>query len=279
MNKLKSILFCLALVFCAPALQAQGLLKKLKQKVADATDKAIDKKTDDLINGKKNDQSGNTPVSEGGNTPGAVGPGRPATHAGNKPVNKGGAGLVTTPPDVNGNLSTAENSFKAGSYGEARYAIQQAMLGVELQIGQNILKGLPETVAGLPKQGEKDQVASSGFGWVGLTIQREYLKDDKQLTFTLANNSMWMSALNMFLTNGALGQTTTGDKQNMKQIQVKGNKAVIQYEDNTGYKISIPLGQSSLLMFEGINFTNEQEITAAANAFDIDAIKKTLGEK
>jgi hypothetical protein len=273
MIKLKPILFCLAL-------HAQGLLNKLKQKAAEAAEKAVDKKTDEMINGKRTDQDGNSSVSDAGNNT-AVGPGMPSKSSGGKPVNKGGAGLITTPPDVKGNLSTAETSFKAGSYGEARYAIQQAMLGVELQIGQNILKGLPETVSGLPKQAEKDQVASSGFGWAGLTIQREYLKDDKQLTFTLANNSMWMSALNMFLTNGAFGQTTTstGDKQNMKQIKVKGNKAVIQYEDNTGYKISIPIGQSSLLMFEGINFANEQEITAAANAFDIDAIKKTLGEK
>jgi hypothetical protein len=152
------------------------------------------------------------------------------------------------------------------------------MLGVEMEIGLKLLKSLPETVGGLPKQAEQDQVTSSGWGWTGLTIKREYSKEDKQLTFTLANNSVMMSAVNLFLTNGGYGQTT-GGQQNWKQTKVKGNRAVIEYDDSSGYKLSVPIGQSSLLILEGINFANEQEMMAAANQFDFDMIKKTLGEK
>src|SRR5690606_18088989 len=150
-----------------------------------------------------------------------------------------------------------------GSYGESRYAIQQAILGVEMEIGQKLLQSLPETVAGLPKQADQDQVTSSGWGWAGLTIHREYLKDDKQLQFTIANNSVLLSAMNLYLANGAYGQTT-GGQQNWKQTKLKGNKAIIEYDDSSGYKLSVPLGQSSLLVFEGINFVNEQEMMAAA---------------
>src|SRR5690606_15882747 len=131
----------------------------------------------------------------------SVSSGTVVNSGGNRPANKGGAGLVTTPPDVKENLASAETSFKAGSYGESRYAIQQAMLGVEMEIGQKLLKSLPETVAGLPKQPEQDQVTSSGWGWAGLTIHREYTKDDKQLQFTIANNSVLLSAMNLYLSN------------------------------------------------------------------------------
>lgn len=185
---------------------------------------------------------------------------------------------MSTPPDVNQNLSDAETSYEAKSYGEARYAVQQAMLGVEMQIGEKVLEAMPASVSGLDKVEPADQVTSSGYGWVGLTIHREYLKDDKQLTTTVANNSALMTAVNMYLTNGGYSQTTNGE-QNWKQTKVKGHKAIIEYDDDSGYKLSVPLGQTSLIMWEGINFASEQEMMSAANAFDIDGIKKMLGEK
>jgi len=274
MIKLKASIVCFTLMFLVnSSVNGQGLLKKLKQKAENAAEQVIDKKTDEAINGK-NSNEGN--VSEYPNSGSSAGT---SSNTGkSRPSNKGGGGLITTPPDVKEHLSGAETAFKSQNLGEARYAIQQAMLGVELEIGQKLLKSLPETVAGLPKQAEEDKVTSSGWGWTGLMIKREYLKDDKQLTFTIANNSVLMSSLNMFLTNGAYGEST-GGQQKWKQTKVKGNRAVIEYDDSSGYKLNVPLGQSSLLVFEGINFSNEQDIMAAVNEFDIESIKKTLGEK
>jgi hypothetical protein len=34
-----------------------------------------------------------------------------------------------------------------------------------------------------------------------------------------------------------------------------------------------------MLTFEGVNFTTEQDMMSAVNTFDIDGIKKMLGEK
>lgn len=267
MNKLKASVLCIALFSLGvPSVNAQGILQRIKQKAAEVADKAVDKKVDEAIDKKAEEVTG-------------VDPSAPNAPAGkNKPVNKGGAGLVTTPPDVKENLAGVETAFKSSNYGDARYALQQAMLGVEMEIGQKLLKSFPESVSGLPKQADQDQVTSSGWGWAGLTVHREYLKEDKQFSLTLANNSMLMSAVNMFLTSGAYGQTT-GGQQNWKQTKVKGNRAVIEYDEGSGYKLTVPIGQSSLLVFEGINFANEAELMAAANQFDIEGIKKTLGEK
>jgi hypothetical protein len=246
---------------------AQGLVGKLKQKASEAAEKALEKKVDNKTGG--NNSSTNTSDNSNTNT---------STSNSGSPRNTSGEGLVTTPPDVNENLSEAENSFKAGSYSAARYSLQQAMLGVEMEIGQKVLKSFPETVNALPTIPESDQVTSTGYGWAGLTIVRVYNKDDKQLKTTVANNSAWMSAVNMYLANGGYSQTN-GGQQNWKQTKVKGYKAIIEYNDDSGYKLSVPLGQSSLIMWEGINYKNEQEMMAAANTFDIDGIKKMLGEK
>jgi hypothetical protein len=263
--KRKFLLLCVAIGAISTMTQAQGgLMGKLKQKAEQAAEKAVEKKAKE-----KAGVSDETPAT---GTTGSSG-----STSGN-PANKGGGGLITTPPDVKQNLSDAESAFKSSSYGEARYAVQQAMLGVELEIGNKVLKSLPESVTNLPKQAESDKVTSTGWGWAGLTIQREYLKEDKQLRTTIANNSAWMASVNMYLANGGYAQQTNG-QQNWKQVKVKGHRGVIEYDESTGYKLSVPLGQSSLIVWEGVNFASEQEMMAAANAFDIDGIKNTLGEK
>lgn len=258
--KSKILLLGLATVLAFSA-SAQGLAGKLKQKAEQAAERALEKKAQEKA-GIPPGNTGNTPSGNGGSNPN----------------NKGGGGLISTPPDVKQNLADAESAYKTGSYGEARYAVQQAMLGVELEIGQKVLKSLPETVNTLPKQAEADQVTSTGWGWAGLTIQREYLKDDKQLRTTIANNSVWMSAVNSYMASGGYAQQTNG-QQNWKQTKVKGYRAIIEYNEGSGYKLSIPLGQSSLIILEGVNFASEQEMMNAANAFDIDGIKKLLGEQ
>lgn len=259
---MKNLLICifLSLAFASSA-GAQGLLKTLQKKAGQAADKALDKKVDE----KLGVNSGN---SNSGNQ----------SSGSNNPSNKGGGGLISTPPDVNQNLSDAESSYKSKSYGEARYAVQQAMLGVEMEIGQMVLKSLPESVDGMSKEPEADKVTSTGWGWVGLTIQREYQKGDKELRTTIANNSAWMAAINMYMTNGGYSQTTNGE-QNWKQTKVKGYKAIIEYDDSRGYKLSVPLGQSSLIIWEGVNFASEKEMMTAAESFDIDGVKKMLGEQ
>jgi hypothetical protein len=82
----------------------------------------------------------------------------------------------------------------------------------------------------------------------------------------------------MFFTNSAFAQSSMSN-ENWKQTKLKGNRAIIQYEQSSGYKLSVPIGQSTLLVFEGINFSDENEMMKAAEQFNVDAIKQTLGEK
>lgn len=235
--------------------------------------KKLKEKANQVINstGSDNQQNAGNNTPQGQNT-------TPGSQGTNNPTNRGGQGLVVTPPDVKENLGIAETVFSQGKYSEARYAVQQAMLGVEMQIGQQILKSLPQTVGELAIDPKADQVTSTGWGWVGLTIKREYKKDDKQLRFTITNNAAWMQAINLYFNNVGYAQTTGGE-QNWKQTRIKGYRAVIEYSDGAGYKLSVPLGQTSLLVYEGINYATEQDFMTAANAIDIDSIKNKLGEK
>jgi hypothetical protein len=260
---------CAVAVLMLPAAYGQGILKKIKDKAQQTTDKIIDKKIDDAVGTNNNNNGPNS------GTPDMSSVGRSG-----KPSNKSGEGLISTPPNVNDNLASAETAFKASKYSDARYSVRQAMLGVQMEIGKKILEGLPETISGLKKDVSSDKVTSAGWGmgWSGLTIQRDYKQDDKQLSFTIANNAMWMQAVNMYFTNSGYMQTSGGE-QKWKQTKVQDEKAIIEFDASTGYKLSIPVGQTTLLVYEGINFANEQDFMNAVNQIKIAAIKTQLGEK
>lgn len=267
----KIILLCMLIAAMSGNSSAQGVLGKIKQKAGQVGEKVLDKKIDEKVEGESGSSGSNSGSSEDS------APGAPSKSK-NRPVNKSGAGLVSTPPDVKQNLTEVETAYKSASYNESRRAIQQAMLGVEMEIGKEILKKMPEKVAGCPKDTSADQVTSTGWGWAGLTIYREYTQEDKQLRTTIANNAVMLNAMNMYLSNGGYAQTTGGE-QKWKQTKVKTYKAIIEYDENSGYKLTVPLGQSSMIVWEGVNFATEADMIAAASTFDIDGIKKTLGEQ
>jgi hypothetical protein len=87
-----------------------------------------------------------------------------------------------------------------------------------------------------------------------------------------------MSALNIYFNNAGYAQQT-GGQQNWKQVKFKGYRAILEYSDGSGYKLSVPIGQSSLIVFEGRSFATEPDMLKACDAVDVDDIKKKLGEQ
>jgi hypothetical protein len=232
------------------------LLKKIKDKV-------------NQVANKTTGNNDNTQTSQTDNT----------TSNNGKPTNKGGAGLKNTPPpDVNQQMTDAEKAYDANKYSDARYSIQQALIGVEIQLGRELLKSLPSEVNGLPKDTTQDKVVSTQWGWANMTIQRVYYDGkEKQLTTTIGNNGLYAGLVNMYFNNAYV--QADANQQNVKQTKVKDYKALISYEESKGYTLIVPIGQSSMIVWECVNFADENEVMNAATQFDIDGIKKKLGEQ
>jgi hypothetical protein len=235
------------------------LLKKLKDKVNKA------------VNGDNNSTSNSNETTQNSSSNNSTG----------TPTNTKGGGLTnTTPPDVNQQIADAEKSQAAGQYSDARYSIQQALMSIELQIGKEVLQSLPATVSGLEKDTTQNKVMSTQWGWNNLTIQSVYKKADQQMTVTIGNNTVYSGFVNLYFNNAGYMQTTSnGNNQDVKQTKVKSYRALITYDDSKGYTLLVQLGQSSLIVWECVNFATEQDVMNAANAFDIDGIKKMLGEQ
>ena len=234
----------------------QGYSQRLLKKIQDKTeDKIVDK-----IFGEDKEKETESSDQRSSST---------VTH-------KGGEGLTSTAPDVKQNISDAETAYKNKDYTDARYSIRQALLGVEMEMGKKVLDGLPSSVKGLNKVDDEDRVTGATIGFVGLIIERVYRNDDKELRFTVGNDAALLSSANMYVSGAYV---TSTDDQNQKQVKYKDYHGVLEYDESSGYKLSVPFGQSSIMIVEGINFTTEQEIMSAAEEFDIEKIKKELGEK
>jgi hypothetical protein len=254
-------------MFSYANISAQGLLRKLKDKASEVANKVVDKKIDNAVGIDGSPGNGTSSSTSGG-----------SNSRSGRPSNKMGEGLKnTTPPDVNQQITEAETANGAGNFSDARYAIQQALIGIELQMGKEILRSLPAAIVNLPKDTLEDRVMSTQWGWDNLTIQRIYKKDDKQLAVLVGNNSAYSGFINILFAGNMT--ESNGQTQNFKQIKVKGNKAMIKFDQSEGYTVLVQMGQSGMITFEGINFATEQDMMTAINTFDIDGIKKMLGEK
>ncbi len=235
---------------------SQGILKKMKE-VAKETAKETVKEE---IFGDNKDQEKEV-TSEESSSSSSV-------------TNTRGGGITTTPPDVMENIAGAETAYTNNNYSDARYAVRQAVLGIEMEIGQKILDGLPGAVKELDRIPEEDKVESMSIGFSGLTIERVYRTSDQQLRVTIGNDALMLSAINMYLASG-----TYETEENQKRVTYKGYRGVLEYDDNSGYTLSVPFGQSSIFVVNGINFATEEDIMSAAEVFDIEKIKSELGEK
>jgi hypothetical protein len=236
--------------------EAQSFIKKLKNKTEDAV-------IDEMFKGKdKSNDSSSENKTSGDNS---------------SMSNSKGGGLNNTKPDVLESIKDAESDFGNKHYSDARSSARLAIQGIELEIGENILTGLPSSINGLETIPEDDQVTSSGIGFVGLVIQRVYRGSEQEFRVTIGNDAAMLSAASMYLASGTYA--TSSEEQNYKQTKFKDQRAVIEYDESSGYKLSVPFGQSSILLTEGVNFTTEEEFMGASEEINIENIKNQLGEK
>jgi hypothetical protein len=259
MKKLLTWATILLLLIClgVASAHAQGrLIRKLQNK-------AEDKIIEDIFKDSEKDKGTETISTESESSP----PTR----------NRKGGGLSQETPDVNQHIADAEAAFSKQSYSEAKAAVRQALWGVELEIGKKILQSLPESVEDLQKVEAEDRVTSTGVGFVGLVIERVYQgKENMELRTSIGNDAALLGIAGMYMVGG-MYQTT--DETNQKQIRFQEHKAFIEYDDYEGYTLSVPFGQSSIFVLRGANLETENQFMAAANNFDLEKIKKELGEQ
>lgn len=196
----------------------------------------------------------------------------------NRSANQRGGGLSQEVPDVNKAINDASSSFSGKDYKATKHSLRQALWGVELEMGKNVLASLPTSVGGLGYLEESDRVTSTGIGFVGLVIERVYAdNDDMELSASIGNDAGLLGLAGAYAASGMYMQST--DQTNQKQIRFQDHNAYIEYDDSSGYTLSAPFGQSSIFVLKGVNYNSETDFMQAANQFSLQTIKQKLGER
>ena len=173
-------------------------------------------------------------------------------------------------------MNTAKTAYSGGKLEETHFALQQAMQEVDLIVGKEVLKLLPQKMDSLSTN-EKDDNVASNVGYVGATIHRSYGKPGRKADLSIISNSPLVAMMNTFLNTPILGGMMNDGKT--KTVKVQGYKARLEKQVGStdgkdGYQLQIPLG-SALITFKVDDCTDTQ-IQDMVNTIPLQQIAKLI---
>ena len=177
--------------------------------------------------------------------------------------------------DFKTQIATAKKSYTAGKLEDTHFALQQALQELDMIIGKEVLKIMPQKIDSLNANPKDDHVAAN-VGFVGATIHRSY-GTQRNAEVEIINNSPMVNTLNAFLNSGMLGGMVRDE--NTKVVKVQGYKSRLEKQgDNANgkpnYHLQIPF--SNALMTVTANGMTEEQVLALANSFPLQDIAKLV---
>ncbi|MFP4288847.1 MAG: hypothetical protein ACLFQS_06295 [Bacteroidales bacterium] len=172
--------------------------------------------------------------------------------------------------EVDQYLEKATSSYASGDLHETRYALQETLHQIDMAIGAEILKILPESMGKYSYQEIEDNTTSAGYA--GLFVNRSYIGDTE--THSAAIQVMGDSPLLSGITALLSLPMITGDS-NQKRIRIGSYRALMEKnEDDMGYvswNVQVPMG-NTLLTFECRGNETESEVTEMLSLLQLEQI-------
>jgi hypothetical protein len=184
-------------------------------------------------------------------------------------------GATVQGQDFNANLATAKSSYSSGKLEDARFAMQQMLTQIDMEIGKEVLKLLPAKMDANNVNAKSDNVTANT-GLAGAVVHRDYGPDDKRLNLDIMSNSPLVGSLNAILSMPFIGNSGDGTQKTVKVQGYKGilNKSVDTETNKTDFTLQIPLN-NSLLTFT-VPDSNETDVLKLANTIPVSEIAKMV---
>ena len=172
--------------------------------------------------------------------------------------------------DFSKDIAEAKTSYSAGKLADAHFSLEQAIQEIDMIVGKEVLKLLPEKMNDSAAATTDDQV-SANVGFVGATVHRSYGNGGSQVE--IISNSPLISSLNAFLNmpfvGGMMRNSTT------KVVKIQGYKSRLEKQgDNENgkpnYQLQIPF--KSALVTITSNGMDEKDVLSFANSIPLDKI-------
>jgi hypothetical protein len=177
--------------------------------------------------------------------------------------------------DFSTDLASAKSAYASGNLEDARFALQNMITDLDIAIGKEVLKMLPQKMETYASNVKSDNVTANT-GLAGAIVHRDYGTDAKKLNLDIMSNSPLVGSLNAMLSLPFIGNSGDGTQ---KTVKIQGYKGVLQKSvdsetNKTDYTLQIPLN-NTLLTFT-VPDTNEAEVLKMANTIPVTDIAKIV---
>lgn len=156
--------------------------------------------------------------------------------------------------------TAARTAYSAGKLDDSRFAMQQMLQELDMMVGKEIMKILPQKMEDKTATAAKDDVSGAS-GWAGVVIHREYGATDKNVDLEIITNSPMLGSLNALLSLPFIANNA-----DQKVVRIDGYKALVQKvsgENNTSdYELQLPLN-STLITLKAPGYTQDQVVKMA----------------
>jgi hypothetical protein len=190
--------------------------------------------------------------------------------------------LVFAQADYNKYIATARTSYAKPDLEDTRYNLMLALQQLDMKVGEEILKILPDKMDSLVAQKKNDNIMANSAGWIGTTIHREYgVTYNNKVDVDIVSNSPMVASLNAWLNNPMFAQM--GGRKAMKVDGYKGSYTfeISESTDAAGNAIKTPRSEMQIPIFSSLvtvkcDNMKEDDFVKMLNTLPISKIAEML---
>jgi hypothetical protein len=173
-------------------------------------------------------------------------------------------------------LSNAKSAYQTKNLEDTRFALENALKEVNMEIGKQALSILPLSIGKLTADPKNDDVSGMVVLYSGLNMVRNYSGTTENATLTVITDSPMLAAISAILTMPAM--MLNNDEQ--KVVKIAGYKSLIQKSKDendkvNGYTLQVPF-DNPLLSLDYQGAISEADFTAIANSLPVAQLVKLL---
>lgn len=172
-------------------------------------------------------------------------------------------------------LASAKAEYSKGNLEVSRFAMQQMITELDIQIGKEVLTLLPVKLDALTANTKNDNVMANT-GIMGCIIHRDYGTAQKDARIEIMTNSPLVASINVILSIPMMGNSGDGTQ---KVVKIGGYKSMLQKSVDSetqkeNYTLQIPLNSTLLTLYA--DDSKEAEVLKWANTIPVDKIAKMV---
>lgn len=183
---------------------------------------------------------------------------------------------IATFAQFDSHLATAKAEYDKGNLEASRFAMQQLITELDIQIGKEVLALLPTKLDALAANKANDNVTANT-GITGCLIHRDFgTPSTKEARIEIMSNSPLVASLNAILAIPFMGNT--GD-DSQKVVKIAGYKSILQKSvdaetNQENYTLQIPINATLITVYA--DKSSEAEVLKWANLIPVDKIAKMV---